>query len=326
MSSTPELMRAARFHEGGEVRVDVVPAPLCPPGGLLVKSLACGLCSGELMGWYMERKAQKGPHVLGHEVVGIVVESEDERFPVGTQVSPHHHAPCFSCEKCERGAYVHCETWKRTRLDPGGMAEYFAVSAENLGDCPVTDGLDLESATLVEPLACVAKQLRRLNFQGERGAVIGLGVMGLLHALLMPGCVAFEVNPSRREWAKSVGVDAREPSIDEKFEVVVLCPGSKQALDFALDIADIDARIGLFAPLPPGDQGFDFERAYMRDLTLVNSYSCGPDDTAVALEWLKQRMVRGEQAVTDRISLEELPAAYEQMKNGEILKPVVRFE
>lgn len=320
-------MRAARFHAGGVISVDTVPAPLCPPGGLLVRTLACGLCSGELMGWYMERKAQRGPHVLGHEVVGIIVESQDQRFQQGMVVSPHHHAPCFVCERCQRGAYVHCETWKSTKLDPGGMAEFFAVSAENLGDCPVTSGLDVESATLVEPLACVAKQLRRLNFQeGERAAVIGLGVMGLLHALVMPGCVGFELNPDRVEWARSVGVDAKEPSTEEKFQVVVVCPGSKKALDFALEIADSDARIGLFAPLPPGEQGFDFERAYMRDLTLVNSYSCGPDDTAVALEWLKQGMVRGRQVVTERISLEALPSAYEKMKNGEILKPVVIFE
>jgi L-iditol 2-dehydrogenase len=325
MSSTPEKMRAARFHQGGAICIDEVPVPSCPPGGLLVRTLACGLCSGELMGWYMERKATNGPHVLGHEVVGIVIESEDERFPVGMQVSPHHHAPCFDCEYCRRAAYVHCLTWKKTRLDPGGMAEYFAVSKENLGDCPESEGLDIESATLVEPLACVAKQLRRLRYvEGESAAVVGLGVMGLLHALVMPGCVGFELKADRRDWATSVGVccDAEAGAV---FGCVVLCPGTTEALDFAAGITDVGGRLGLFAPMPPGKQPFDFEKAYMRDLELVNSYSCGPDDTQVALEWLKSRRVTGDQVFSDRIVLDQLPQAYDQMKNGEILKPVVIF-
>ncbi|MFM9872145.1 MAG: alcohol dehydrogenase catalytic domain-containing protein [Fimbriimonadaceae bacterium] len=325
MSSIPKLMRAARFHKGGEIRVDEVPVPACPTGGLLVRSLACGLCSGELMGWYMERKAERGPHVLGHEVVGIIVESQDERFPVGVQVSPHHHAPCFECEYCRRGAFVHCATWRSTRLDPGGMAEYFAVSKELLGDCPITEGLDIETATLVEPLACVAKQLRRLRFAPkEPSAVVGLGVMGLLHALVMPGCVGYEINDRRREWAESVGVDCNAVE-GAKYVCVVLCPGSVDALEFAAGITDVGGRVGLFAPLTPGNQPFDFEKAYMHDIEMINSYSCGPDDTALALQWLKDGRAKGEQVISDRISLDELPEAYKNMKNGEILKPVVIF-
>lgn len=318
-------MRAARFHQGGLIQIDEVATPACPPGGLLVKTIACGLCSGELMGWYMERKAAKGPHVLGHEVVGVVIESDDERFPVGIQISPHHHAPCFACEHCRRGAFVHCPTWKSTRLDPGGMAEYFAVARENLGDCPITDGLDLESSTLVEPLACVAKQLRRLRYaKGESMAVIGLGVMGLLHALMIEGSVGIEVNESRREWARAVGVDVHLVE-GRKFDCVVVCPGSVLAHNFALDLVKPAGRIGLFAPMPPGRQEFDFERAYMSDVELISSYSCGPDDTTVALHWLKDGRVRGEQVVSDRISLEGLPEAYAKMQRGEILKPVVMF-
>ncbi|ARU42190.1 hypothetical protein CCB80_13980 [Armatimonadetes bacterium Uphvl-Ar1] len=327
MSSIREgMMRAARFHSGGEIRIDEVPIPQCPHGGILVQSLASGLCSGELMGWYMERKAASGPHVLGHEVCGVVVESQDDRFPVGIQVSPHHHAPCFECEVCRKGQFVHCETWRTTKLDPGGMSEYFGVSRELLGDCRVTDGLDHVTATLVEPLACVAKQLRRLGYQeGEKSAVIGLGVMGLLHTLMMPGSVAFERNQGRIDWSVNSGVNARLPDTSEKFDVIVVCPGSEEAFEFALSIANPGARIGLFAPLPPGKLGFDFERAYMQDLILVNSYSCGPNDTEVALNWLKSGRIRGEHVVSHRISLSNLPEAYEQMKRGDILKPVVMF-
>src|SRR5438132_13023667 len=117
-------MKLARYTGGGEIAIVDEPMPICPPGGLLIKTEACGLCSGELMDWYMDRKV---PHVLGHEVAGIVIESQDDRFPVECRVFPHHHAPCLACSFCARGLYVHCEQWKRTKLLPGGMAEFFAV-------------------------------------------------------------------------------------------------------------------------------------------------------------------------------------------------------
>src|ERR1700728_3441536 len=110
-------MRLARYVVGGSVEIVEGERPLCPDGGLLVRTEACGLCSGELMAWYLDRKV---PHVLGHEVTGRVVESQDERFPKGARVFPHHHAPCMDCEYCNRQAYVHCKQWKTTKLDPGG--------------------------------------------------------------------------------------------------------------------------------------------------------------------------------------------------------------
>src|SRR6185436_14261862 len=62
-------MKLARYIGGGEIAIVDEPIPACPPGGLLVKTEASGLCSGELMDWYMEKKV---PHVLGHECAGII--------------------------------------------------------------------------------------------------------------------------------------------------------------------------------------------------------------------------------------------------------------
>src|ERR1019366_7518122 len=102
-------MKLARYVGDGRVIIAEEDAPNCPKGGLLIRTEACGLCSGELMSWYMDRKI---PHVLGHEVAGIVQESQDGRFPVGSRVFPHHHAPCLECELCRAGLFVHCEQWR----------------------------------------------------------------------------------------------------------------------------------------------------------------------------------------------------------------------
>jgi L-iditol 2-dehydrogenase len=318
-------MKLARYHGRGVLRIEDEPAPKCPPGGLLVRTEACGLCSGELMDWYMDRKA---PHVLGHEVAGTVVESQDARFPRGARVFAHHHAPCLDCPECERGRHVHCPQWRTTRLDPGGMAEAFAVSAANLSDTLRADDLRAVDAALIEPLACVAKSLRKARVTaGDRCAVIGLGAMGLMHLLLLgPGAQGIELLESRRSWALQLGLDARPPEGAVPADVVFVCPADERALGQALAMAAPGARVVLFAPMPPpGPTPVPLPDIYFRDLELLNCYSCGPDDTREAAGWLRQGRAHAEQVVSHFVRIEELPQAYRAMKLAEILKAMVVF-
>lgn len=328
----------------GLVEIREESKPELPPGGLLVRTEACGLCSGELMDWYMDGKI---PHVLGHEVTGIIEASEDDRFPVGQRVFPHHHAPCMACEFCLRKAFVHCPQWKRTKLLPGGMAEFFAVPSENLTDSFLVD-FEPREAALIEPLACVVKSLERAGFDfsssGEAGeeedveegtpethdppcAVIGLGVMGVMHMLLLPdGSVGFDTNSRRRDWAMGIGLDARPPEATQMFDTVIVCPGTEEALRFGLQIAAPDATVVLFSPMPPGGPTpVALHEAYFRDLKLVSSYSCGPTDTRTAADLIAGEMVQSEQVVSDFIELDDLPRAYSSMKQGDILKAMVEF-
>lgn len=315
-------MRLARYVGNGQIAIVDEPIPQCPQGGLLVKTAACGLCSGELMDWYMDRKI---PHVLGHEVSGEVVESQDERFPIGSSVFAHHHAPCLTCDRCRSGHFVHCPQWKSTKLVPGGMAEYFAVSRELLNDTWRTDSLRAIDAALIEPLACVQKSLRRGRWQpGEPVAIVGLGAMGLMHALICGSdAVGFEIAGSRIAWADELGIRVNQPG---QFPVVIVCPGSAAAVQKGIELCDIGGRLVLFAPLPPASPlELDLEKLYFRDIELVTSYSCGPDDCRAALDSLRSDRVQAESVVSDFISLDELPRAYLQMKRGGILKAMVVF-
>jgi L-iditol 2-dehydrogenase len=301
----------------------------------------------------MDRKV---PHVLGHEVAGIVEESDDDRFPVGSRVFPHHHAPCLQCELCTQGLYVHCPQWRRTKLLPGGMAETFAVGAENLNDCLRVDDLRPIDAALIEPLACVVKSLRSTAgsavgvtggppvLSGTLGraardthgraahatsAVIGLGVMGLMHALMLgDDCIAYDLNAGRAEWARAQGIDARHPDEAESgwAKTVYVCPGSQAAFDFAMRLVAPGATIVMFAPLGPGEDLKVPQAAYFNDLTIRHAYSCGPNDTREAAEAIRAGKLRAEQVVSDFVEIDELPRAYLEMKRGEILKAMVVFE
>lgn len=318
------MNRLARYVGQGRVEIVSEPLPDLPEGGLIVRTQACGLCSGELMSWYMDRKI---PHVLGHEVCGVVEQSDDPRFPVGSQVFPHHHAPDPASALSRRGAEVHDPVWRATKLIPGGMAERFAVPAANLSDTLVVDDLRPVDAALIEPLACVMKSIRKLNLRGDESiGVVGLGVMGLLFMLALDGAVGCDLNPARRSWAEGLGLRAVSPGAMPRCEVVVVCPGTTQALDFAFSIAEPEPRIVLFAPLSPGEKAeLDLHDLYFQDLTLICSYSCGPRDTAAAAQVIREGKVRAEQVISHFAALDEIPALYQQMKAGEILKPMVVF-
>src|SRR5262249_21799725 len=148
-------MRQALITAPDRFEVVETPVPrLKGDGEVLVRTAACGICSGDLMPWYLEKKVGT---VLGHEVVGWAVEIGKEVTHIrrGDLIFLHHHAPCFDCPECRRGAFVHCPTWRSSRLEPGGMAEWIRVPAENVrGDTFAVSDLTAEQAVFIEPLGC----------------------------------------------------------------------------------------------------------------------------------------------------------------------------
>jgi L-iditol 2-dehydrogenase len=68
-----------------------------------------------------------------------------------------------------------------------------------------------------------------------------------------------------------------------------------------------------------------FDKLYFNDITLRTSYSCGPRETRQAMNRLAMGELTAEQVVSDFISMDELPAAYQAMKRGELLKAMVVF-
>ena len=112
-------MKAAVYLGAGEVRIEERPEPEPGPGEVLVAMRACGICGSDLMQWYQDPRA---PVVLGHEPTGVVVATSGPGLPApGTRVFVHHHVPCGACEYCARGRETLCDTFKATRIVPGGL-------------------------------------------------------------------------------------------------------------------------------------------------------------------------------------------------------------
>jgi L-iditol 2-dehydrogenase len=342
-TSHDRTMRQAVIVTSGSFAVRTTPrASLRAADEILVRTAVCGICSGDLMPWYLARKIGT---VLGHEVVGWAAEvgSAVGHVRPGDLVFMHHHAPCGACEDCARDAPVHCAVWRRSGLDPGGMAEWVRVPGDNVrGDSFAVNDLTPEQALFIEPLGCCVKALRRAGglarLDGARVAVIGCGVMGLLNlaAAREYGAgqlVAVEPDPDRRRAARDFDAeqaltpDEAAPLLAGRMDVVIVGPGSPETIRQALVYVRNAGVAVLFTPTPAGvTTTLDLGDLYFRDVSLVPSYSCGPSDTREAYKLLRSGRVKPEAMITHRFPLEAVQAAYDTARSGgAALKVLVTF-
>jgi L-iditol 2-dehydrogenase len=199
-----------------------------------------------------------------------------------------------------------------------------------------------EAAVFVEPLACVVKALRRARLRrGDRLAVIGLGVMGLLHALLarvlgVERIVGVDRLPERLAGGTTAGanivLDGRGPQVAEQIrqatdggaDVVVVTPASLGALQLGYASVAPGGRLILFAPLPPETVWpLSVHDLYFKEVEIIPSYSAGPDDTREALRRLEEGLpVEG--LISHRLGLDRAAEGYRMVAEGRALKVVVK--
>jgi glucose 1-dehydrogenase len=192
-------MRALSIAPGkaNSVRLDEVPEPAPQEGGVLVQTLAVGVCGTDreliegLYGWAPPGEERL---ILGHESLGRVLEA-----PPGAGVAAGDlvvaivrrpdPVPCPNCaagewDMCRNGRYTECGIKQRHgfcrerfRVEPG-----FAVRLE--------PGLE-RVGVLLEPASILAKAWEHIEkigsralWQPRRALVTGAGPVGLLAALM----------------------------------------------------------------------------------------------------------------------------------------------
>jgi L-iditol 2-dehydrogenase len=338
-------MQVARLYDFGDIRVEEAARPEVGPDDILVRASACGICSGDIMPWYIRRKA---PLVLGHEPVGVVAETGKSvsGFKPGERVYVHHHAPCFKCASCRRGEYVQCATWRATNLKPGGMAEYFLVSAANQQDTlKLPDAVDDANGVLVEPAACVIKSLRRSGLKrGESILIIGLGIMGMMHVKLArhmgaETVIGADLFERRARRAVELGADhglvvsgdnlveqVREVTGGAMADVVIVGPGSGKAINTGIAAAGKGATVIQFTATPPEEEMIVRPHdLYFNETRLIPSYSCGPEETRESLRLVEQGVINAADLVTHQFPLRQITEAFATAQKPEALKVVVTF-
>src|SRR4051794_41595625 len=109
-------MLAVTVTPGGSPALRELPSPTAPPGGLLVRVLACGLCGSDVE--KLRPGGAAAGTVLGHEITGVVVAGA---LPEGTRIAPAHHLPRGARACCLRGHQPLCPALVAGALPPGGF-------------------------------------------------------------------------------------------------------------------------------------------------------------------------------------------------------------
>ncbi len=338
-------MRVARWYSNNDIRVEEMPVPQINTGELLVRVEACGICGSDVMEWY---RIDRAPLVLGHEIGGVIVEvgEGEERYREGGRITLAHHVPCNACHYCLSGHHTVCDTLRQTNIYPGGLAEYIRVPAINVdrGVFLLPDTISFEEATLIEPLACVLRGLRKTDMRpGDTVLVMGSGITGLLYvqlarALGAERIMATDINEYRLEMAGKFGADTVISAADylpERLQdindgrladAVIVCTGAESAIGQALKSVDRSGTVLFFAPTGPGvETPFSPNDVFWRnDVTLTTSYAASPADYQEALELIKEGTVNVQSMITHRLPLAETAEGFRLVAEaGESIKVII---
>jgi L-iditol 2-dehydrogenase len=322
--------KAARYYSSSDIRIEKAMLPEIKDGEIKVRVRACGICGSDISDWYMEPRV---PTYFGHEPSGDVIEvgKDVKGLKEGDRVFAHHHVPCFVCHYCRRGYYTLCQTFKETTFFPGGFADHIVVPALNVerDTLLLPDSVSYEEGTLIEPLGCCIKGIKRANIHiGDTVAVIGSGFMGLVHVQLARlfgagKVITIDSVPYRLEKAKELGSDHtinfKEEKVPEKFkelnegrgaDVVILCTGQYNALEEGMAIAEKGSTVYLFAPFSPKAAfPVDLNRFFFSEFTVYASYSASHIETREALTLITGKQINTKSLITHRYPLEQIGEA-----------------
>lgn len=211
-------MKAAVLHEfKTPLAFEEVARPEAGADEVLIEVDVCGVCHSDLHvadgDWTQLAGIVKKPLILGHEIVGRVVErgTAVQSVQVGERVGiPWIQWTCGQCEFCREGSENLCVRQRITGvMVDGGYAEYAKAPASHVVTIPETLSSE-QAASLLCAGVTVHRALKQAKLRaGQRLAVFGVG--GLGHIAVQIGraagadVTAVDVSEEKLALAKSLG-------------------------------------------------------------------------------------------------------------------------
>ncbi|MBW1945006.1 MAG: 2,3-butanediol dehydrogenase [Deltaproteobacteria bacterium] len=347
-------MKAAVWHEKGDIRIEEIPVPSPGPGQVKVKIKTCGICGSDLHEFregpfiipsrpHPLTGRQGGPVILGHEFSSEVVETGKDvtRFSPGDRVVVNPLIYCGECHYCRRGLHIMCAKLGTVGFAAdGAFAEYGVFYEYALLKLPgsVTD----EMGAFVEPLAVAVHAVNRARMKiGDSVAIVGSGPIGLL---VMQACLAagaarvFVVEPmkARREIASETGaaavIDPAETDPGKEIgalteglraDLAFDCVGNQSSFDTAVRVTGRRAPICVVGlALKPIEVPFIRLWGHEKEITFSSGYE---NEFPAAIAYLDDRRVKVDKLISDTIKLDDLvengiqPLIHEVEKHIKIL-------
>lgn len=253
-------MKAARFYDRGDIRIEDIPEPEVTPGTVGIKVAWCGICGTDLHE-FMEGpifippcghphpiSGESAPITMGHEFSGVVYavgEGVDD-IEVGQYVVVE---PYIVADDVPTGPGDNYHLSKNMNFiglggRGGGLSEKIAVKRRWVH--PISNKIPLDQAALIEPLSVGHHAYVRSGAKaGDIALVGGAGPIGLLLSAILKAkgliVIITELSAKRKEKAKESGVAdyILDPSeVDVVSEVMKITNGGR--VDVAFECSSVN--------------------------------------------------------------------------------------
>lgn len=354
---TTPSMTAIVCHAPEDYRVERVARPRAGPNELVIRIAACGICAsdckchaGAKMFWGGPSPWVKAPVIPGHEFFGYVDELGEgaaAHFGVraGERVIAEQIVPCGACRYCRGGQYWMCEVhnifgFQRGVAD-GGMAEYMRIPATARVH-RIPDGISIEDAAIIEPLACAIHTVNRGEIQFDDVVVIaGAGPLGLMMTqvarLRTPRrLVVIDLVDERLALAREYGADLTINPRDEDASAAVRALTDGYGCDVYIETTGVPAgvtqglelirKLGRFVEFSVfgAETSADWSIIGDRKELDVRGAHLGPYCYPIAIDLLARGLVTSKGIVTHDFSLEEWDEAIRTAKSLDSIKVLLR--
>ncbi len=253
-------MKAARFYDRGDIRIEDIPEPEVTPGTVGIKVAWCGICGTDLHE-FMEGpifippcghphpiSGESAPITMGHEFSGVVYavgEGVDD-IEIGQHVVVE---PYIVSDDVPTGPGDNYHLSKNMNFiglggRGGGLSEKIAVKRRWVH--PISNKIPLDQAALIEPLSVGHHAYVRSGAKaGDIALVGGAGPIGLLLSAILKAkglkVIITELSAKRKEKAKESGVAdyILDPSeVDVVSEVMKITNGD--GVDVAFECSSVN--------------------------------------------------------------------------------------
>lgn len=259
-------MKALVWHGKQDIRCDNVPDPeIEDPKDAIIKVTSCAICGSDLHLFHNLIPAMMPGDVVGHEMMGEVVEtgSEVSKLKKGDRVVIPFTINCDECDQCRRGNYSLCEKSNRNKAMAdklfghapaglfgythltggyqGGQAEYLRVPWADSTHIPVPDSLTDEQVLFLGDIFPTGWQAAvQCDIQPtDTVAIWGAGPVGqmAIHSAILLGAkqvIAIDRIPERLSMAEAAGaitINFDDESVVERLNDLTQGKGPEKCID-----------------------------------------------------------------------------------------------
>jgi len=280
------------------------------------------------------------PLVFGHEMSGTIDAVGDgvTGWDVGDTVTVMPLDWDGTCPACRAGNEHICQHLDFIGIDsPGALQELWNVPARTLVRMP--DGIALDAAALVEPVAVAVHDVRRSELvPGQKAVVIGGGPIGVLIAIVArrfgADVVVVELDAARRAQVEGLGFPALDPRTTDQVgwveawtdgagaDVVFEVSGAAAAVLGATNLAKVRGTVVVVA-IHPTPREVDLQRVFWRELRLLGARVYQRTDFETAVDLIAEGAIPADLMISRVVSMDETQAAFADLEAGRAMKILV---